>query len=134
MSYSIDLANAAMRHYEAGEHLHSKSQRQDVAGYLYGIAAECAVKELMRRSGMRPKEPELRREDPFYAHFPELKTMLRNRIHGRNSQIIQRFIEASFMHEWDTDMRYAPAKDIEARKIDRWREQAKQVIGAMQGN
>lgn len=134
MPYSIDLANAAIRHYEAGEHLHSTSQRQDVAGYLFGIAAECAVKELMRRSGMRPHIPENRRENPFYAHFPELKTLLRNRIYGRNSQVTQRFIEASFLHEWDTDMRYAPAKDIDPRKVERWREQAKHAINAMQGN
>lgn len=134
MSYGFNLENAALRHYEAGECLYSNSHRQDVAGYLYGIAAECAIKELMRRSGMRPNELENRKGDPFFAHFPELKTLLCNRIYGRNSHVIQRFIDASFMHEWDIKMRYAPASDIQARKVERWREQARQAIFAMQGN
>lgn len=131
-TYKIDLINAAERHYSAGEYLYSDTHRKDVAGYLYGIAAECAVKELMRRSGI--KRLANRRDDPFFAHFPNLKTLLRNRIHGRNSQVILRFIEDSFMQEWDVAMRYAPSGDIALRKVERWREQAMQAISAMKSN
>lgn len=131
-AYTINLENAAERHYSAGEHLYSDTHRKDVAGYLYGIAAECAVKELMRRSGIRQLEN--RRDDPFFAHFPDLKTLLRNRIQGRNSQVILRFIADSFMQEWDVAMRYAPSGDIAPPKVERWREQAKQAINAMKSN
>jgi hypothetical protein len=35
------------------------------------------------------------------------------------------------MREWDTDMRYAPAKDIERADILRWRDHAELVLEAM---
>jgi len=132
MAYRIDLKNSAIRHFEAGEHLCLNSRRKDVAGYLFGIAAECAVKEIMRRMGMLPLEN--RRDDPFYAHFPELKTMLRNNAQGRGiSSVMNPFIQDSFMQEWDTDMRYAPSGDIASNKVERWHEQAKKALDVMNG-
>lgn len=103
-----------------------------IAGYLFGIAAECAMKEIMRDSGMRPLPAAQRRDDPFYAHLPQLKTMLRTAAQGRRAGELRRWSEDnSFMREWDTDMRYAPAKDIERADIDRWRSHATIVLAAM---
>lgn len=131
MSYTINLKNSAVRHYEAGEYLCLNSHRKDVAGYLFGIAAECAVKEMMRYINMRPLESRARRDDPFYAHFPELKTLLRNNLNGRISSVMNPFIQDSFMQEWNTDMRYAPSSDIALGKVQRWHEQAKMALDAM---
>jgi hypothetical protein len=84
MAYSRELQSAARRHQMAahrlqeGERPHERRCHVAVAGYLYGIAAECALKEIMRQSGMRPLAVEERRDDPFYAHFPQLKTLLRD--------------------------------------------------------
>lgn len=135
MAYSINLKLAAERHFAAAETLHS-SPRKDVAGYLYGLAAECAVKELMRRSGIFPASTDLtKKHDPYFAHFPELKTCLTNRLQGRNSMILHRIVsEQSFMQNWDIKMRYAPAKDINPKDVDRWRRQACQVLQDMQNN
>jgi hypothetical protein len=133
--YSIDFAKSARRHLVTAILLHEEQHQVKhghVAGYLLGIAAECGVKEIMRDSGMRPLPPEERREDPFYAHFPELKTMLRNSAQGRRAGELRRWSEdANFMREWDTDMRYAPGKDIERDDVKRWRNDAELVLIAM---
>jgi hypothetical protein len=75
MSYSRDFRSSAHRHLEAAHLLTEGTPpngRPDVGGYLYGIAAECALKQIMRDSGMRELPPDQRRDDPFYSHFPEL--------------------------------------------------------------
>jgi hypothetical protein len=54
MAYSLDLRSSAERHLRAAEALADPSLRppcHDVAGYLYGVAAECALKMVpMERS------------------------------------------------------------------------------------
>lgn len=134
MAYSQDLASASRRHLGAAEQLNdamARPKRHDVAGYLYGVAGECALKEMMRQSGMRPGED--RRDDPFYAHFPELKTLLRDCLHGRRAGQLRRFAEDDgLMNGWDTTMRYAPAKDIDSRRVDRWRQHAHRLVNAME--
>jgi hypothetical protein len=133
--YSQDLAKSARRHLETASYLDQAERRAKhgaIAGYLFGVAAECAMKEIMRDSGMRPLPEEQRREDPFYAHLPQLKTMLRNSAHGRRAGDLQKWsADGNFMREWDTDMRYAPRKDIERADIERWRDHAKLVLVAM---
>ncbi len=70
-----------------------------------------------------------RREDPFYAHFPEILTMLRDAQFGRKDVTLRKFIEnPSFMHHWDTQMRYCRGSEIDKHWIKDWRAQAKQVV------
>lgn len=138
MAYSVDLTNSARRHWEAAERLYAEDgtatpRNRDVAGYLYGVAGECALKQLMRRTGMRPLPPEQRRDDPFYAHFPQLKTMLRETLNRRNDTVLRRWADdQALMNEWDTDMRYAPRKDVRSALVDRWRDHARQLVEAME--
>jgi hypothetical protein len=47
MAYSVDLRAAARRHLDAAQKL-LKERREDVAAYLFGTAAECAIKEMAR--------------------------------------------------------------------------------------
>ncbi|HYN77965.1 MAG TPA: hypothetical protein VES73_09240 [Lamprocystis sp. (in: g-proteobacteria)] len=53
MSYTPDLTAAARRHLAAAEALADGASRR-VAGYLYGIAVECAIKAMMREAGLVP--------------------------------------------------------------------------------
>lgn len=81
---------------------------------------------------MRPLPEEQRREDPFFAHFPDLKSLLRDRVHGRHAGILRRFAEDSgLMQEWHTDMRYAPGRDIQPRWVARWLADAQRLLKAM---
>src|SRR6266581_1034831 len=100
-TYQQDLKKAAYRHLEAAETLFA-TNRKDVAGYLFGLAAECALKHLMKVSGMRPLPENERHDDPFFAHFENLKTLLRNTASGRWAGELRRYAEkSSFMQQWD---------------------------------
>ena len=91
MAYRTDLANSARRHLKAAEALNGLAAPgaqpgcQAVAGYLFGLSGELAVKAMMQDSGMSPLTPEQRRDDPFYAHFPDLKSRLLDHAKGRRS-------------------------------------------------
>lgn len=129
-SYKNDLGAAARRHFEAAEHVNVLPHRKDVAGYLYGIAAECALKQIMRLSGMRPLPKKT--DDPFYAHFEDLKTMLRNKASGRLVTVMRRYTEkSSFMSNWDITMRYSDGKEIKSAWVERWKQDAKDVLADM---
>lgn len=134
MAYKMNLVDAAHRHMEAANCLHDCAppcRRRDVAGYLYGIAAECALKEIMRQShNWRMLE---RDDGPFYAHFPVLKSMLRDSAQGRYAGVLRRFAEDdAFMNEWDITIRYAPRADIADRLVEGWQAHASKVIAAME--
>lgn len=127
------MPRAARRHFQAAEEL-MPGHRSDVAGYLFGIAAECAVKEMMSRAGMRPRPNEQRREDPFFAHFPELRTILRDELKGRAGMAIARLIEDdAFMNNWSTAMRYSSGRQVVQQWVEKWAEQARRAIVAMEG-
>ncbi len=130
-AYDQDLRTAAFRHLEAAETLF-ETNRKDVAGYLFGLAAECALKHLMILSGMRPLPENQRRDDPFFAHFEYLKTLLRDTAFGRRAGELRRYAEtSSFMHRWDVSMRYSHGKDIRSDWISRWRSDARDIVAAM---
>ena len=131
MAFAINMAAAARRHLEAADSLAS-GRRRDVAGYLYGIAAECAVKAMMIEAGMRPLSESRSREDPFFAHFPGLRSILRDRLKGRIGTPLARFIQDdNFLNNWATRMRYSDGKDIDARWISAWASQAKDAVGSI---
>ena len=129
MAYKPDLPAAARRYIEAADAL-VEGRRSDVAGYLYGIATECAIKAMMLDAGMRPSAN--RQDDPFYAHFPELRTMLRDEQLGRKGSTLQRYINNdSFMHHWNTRMRYCKGSEIKERWVTDWRNQAHQTVASI---
>ena len=134
MAYSNDFPAAARRHYAAAEHLNVQPPgRRDVAGYLYGIAAECAIKAMMVDAGMRPSATDKRTKgDPFYEHFPELRTLLRESMQGRKGTPLIAFIgNDAFLNNWSTRMRYSSGKEIDLRWVDSWREQARQAVASI---
>jgi hypothetical protein len=128
MAYTTNLADAARRHLEAADCLHDcepPCRRRDIAGYLYGLAAECALKEIMRRSH-HWREPER-------LHFPELKSALLETLRGRHAGVLRTLAEdTGFMNEWDIAMRYAPRADIPDRLVGTWRAHARKVLSIME--
>jgi len=132
MAYTPDLPNAARRHLSAANILYSEKTRIDVAGYLYGIAAECAIKAMMLEAGIRPLDLENRKADPFFAHFPTLRTMLKDSLHGRNSATLRRKIENdNFFSQWDIEMRYCKGSDINNRWVESWKDQANDIVNCI---
>lgn len=128
MAFSRNMPAAARRHLEAADQLGADGARKDVAGYLYGIAAECAIKAMME--GL----PYARNLHAFYAHFPELRTLLRDGLRGRTGTSLFRFIhDDSFLNNWDVSMRYSDGKKILPNWILAWQEQARLAVSAMEG-
>jgi hypothetical protein len=120
---------AARRHLEAANTL-DLTNRRDVAGYLYGIAAECGIKAMMQQIGLR--SPTNGDHDPYYAHFPALKTLLKNKLQGRNATILRRHIlNEKFFSGWDITMRYSKGSQIPSKLIDQWKVQAISVISSI---
>jgi hypothetical protein len=129
MAFTAKMLEAARRNLEAADQLDT-GRRRDVAGYLYGIAAECAIKEMFRVVAVQPEHD---KDAILYAHFPKLRTLLRDALGGRGSKPLWRFIlNDAFLHNWDVKMRYADARQIPNDWVDDWKKQAKDVVGAME--
>ncbi|MFH0133256.1 hypothetical protein ACGLHS_23805 [Variovorax sp. VaC1] len=129
MAFTPDMPASARRHLEAGDKLND-GDRRDVAGYLYGISAECALKAMMLEAGMRPKGE--RRNDPFYLHFPQLRTVLLDSLQGRRAGPLSNFVaDHGFFSNWAVEMRYAKGAKVLKKWVDTWALQATQVVGSI---
>ena len=138
MAYTQDFKRSARRHLRAAHELHGIAASgaqpgcRAVAGYLFGLAGELAVKELMRETGLRPLPANQQRDDPFYAHFPSLKTRILDTAAGRRSEKLRQLAEdATLFQHWDTTMRYAPTSDIRDEWITKWRTSAEKLVNEM---
>jgi hypothetical protein len=138
MAYSQDMRKAAIRHLRAAQILYERGGPGEqpgckaVAGYLFGLAGELAIKELMRESGMIPLPHEERRDDPFFAHFPVLKTLLSLTAKGRRAGDLRKISEDSRLFQnWDVSMRYAPTKEIGAIWVETWKVSAERLVERM---
>ncbi len=85
----------------------------------------------MRDSGMKPLQGVNRRDDPFFAHFPTLKTLL-GTANGRRAGELRKLSEDSRLFQnWDIAMRYAPTTEIDPDWVDAWKNSAEELIGRM---
>lgn len=136
MAYGKDMATAARRHLRAADTLVATTSPgaqpgcSAVAGYLYGLCGELAVKQMMLQSGMRslPRgEP-----DPFYAHFPDLKHRLKDNAEGRRQGELLKIAEdAALFRHWDIAMRYAPTHEIPENLVTTWKASAEALVQRM---
>jgi hypothetical protein len=132
MAFSTSYPDAARRNLSAADVLSNGDRaRRTVAGYLYGLAAECALKQIGSGS-LAVKQGPVDAVSPLMSHFPELKTLLRDHLRGRMKADLRLFIENDrFMRHWDIRVRYARVDEIDDRWIDDWKEQARDVVDLM---
>jgi hypothetical protein len=127
MDYEIDLVASAKRHFVDGETL-LKAKSSQHAGYHFGFAAECALKSVLFAHSLPRRDD--RRSDPYWAHFPELRRLLLRDGKGRLPQKLYDVIaHGSFLQHWDTDIRYAANKSVDAERASAWRGQADSIFG-----
>jgi hypothetical protein len=138
VAYRQDLKKAARRHLKSGLILlkatcpGAQPGATAVAGYMFGLAGELAIKQMMRDSGMKELPPESRRDDPFYAHFPTLKSLLVDAAKGRRHGELRKLAEdPRLFRNWDTDMRYAPTEDIDEDWVAIWKKSAEELVRSM---
>jgi hypothetical protein len=121
------MASAARRNLDAAIKLETES-RDIVAGYLFGLAAECAIKAMIVE--FRLPHPKERADDPQYAHFPELCVLLRDQMSGRRSGTVLKYIQdQNFFQGWSILIRYSDGKNLNANWLRSWSQQARDVVG-----
>lgn len=127
--FTPNMTKAAHRNWAAAERLmNAQPPDRTTAGYLYGIAAECAIKALYRSLPWTTDS----QDGPVYAHFPGLKSKLRDAIKGRGSPPpLQRFIDPHYMEGWAIDIRYSDGKHPDATTLERWRGHADEARAAL---
>lgn len=130
MGFTHNLPEAARRHLQAADLLFADpGHRRDVAGYLYGIAAECAIKQMMIPL---PLPPQYDKQYIFHTHFPDLRTLLRDALGKRRGIPLVAFINNdAFMNNWNVKMRYADADQILPQWITAWQRDARDAVNAM---
>jgi hypothetical protein len=127
MDYEIDLAASAKRHFADGDSL-LRAKSSQHAGYHFGFAAECALKSVLFTHNV-PRRSD-RRSDPFWAHFPELRTLLVRDGKGRLPRRLYDVIShGAFLQFWDTDIRYAANHSVSADRASAWRKHADEIFG-----
>ena len=81
---------------------------------------------------MTPMGQDSRRDDPFFMHFPKLKSCLLDTAKGRRSGELRKIVESAALFQyWDTDMRYAPTADINDAWIETWKTSAHDLVNRM---
>ncbi|WP_139802421.1 hypothetical protein [Aurantimonas sp. 22II-16-19i] len=127
--FTSNMTKASHRNWAAAERLRSaEAPDRTTAGYLYGIAAECAIKALYRDMSWTTDS----KDGPVYAHFPEIKAKLRDSIVGRGAAQLVRFTDQRYMEGWAIKIRYSDGTRPDAATLEKWRDDADAARSALQ--
>lgn len=125
MAYTTNLRAAARRHYNDGRKL-LVDKCYDNAGYHFGFAAECAVKQKLIDCGVRADD------GAIWTHWPRLRQLGMLAIAGRSADPVRKLLDSgSFMQGWDTKMRYAASGSISDATAEKWRADADRAVGLL---
>jgi len=125
LAYPQDMSAAAGRHYADGAMLLG-NRKFDNAGYHFGLAAECAIKKLLRDCGV-PTD-----DKAIWMHWPHLKTLGRLAVSGRQAGPVRELLErGNFMQHWDVVMRYSSNSQVDQARATRWQEDANEAMGLL---
>jgi hypothetical protein len=73
-----------------------------------------------------------RQDDPFYAHFPDIKILVKDSATGRRHGDLIRYAGNDRLFQfWNISMRYAPTNDIDPRWTGLWKTQAETLVQDM---
>jgi hypothetical protein len=125
MAYTTDMQVAAHRHYADGCKLLSH-KCFDNAGYHFGLAAECAIKQKLVYCGL------LTDDEAFWKHWPTLKGHALLAVVGRQAAPARTLLQrGSFMQHWDIVMRYAQNGSVDEEQANRWKADANDALGLL---
>lgn len=130
----MQLANAALRHKRCAMRLAAR-QEQAQAGYLIGLAAECALKYHMQGVGFVLIRARRRNRkttpDPLFLHFPDLQAEFLSQGQGILGASVARLLaDPQLFNGWTVKMRYRDEKSSPAivRRYERWLEQTDRIF------
>lgn len=107
-----DFHNAFHRHADDADLLLERKRRAN-ADHHYGLAAECALKALLRQQGITSKDGDL--DDRNYRHhINKLWDKYQNFMQTRHAYAIP---PDNPFQDWDIAQRYAPERDIAEQAV-----------------
>lgn len=124
---SADFLDAHFRHWEDAELLRDNGRLAN-ADQLYGLSAECGLKAIMQRLGMRTT-PEGKPENPdFQVHIDRLWNVFRGFASGKKAvRMASRLSGGNPFQDWLIDHRYANRSHFTPDTIRQHKKGAAQV-------
>lgn len=126
LSLDPHFSEAAARHFRSGDRLIAENEFAE-AGYLYGLAAECAVKAVLAPNNTLPKK--------LRKHFPELVDAVLDYAEGRSIGRLAEELSRTkqpYLAGWHTDVRYAGNKSVPCDQAEQWRMDANKLLEWME--
>jgi HEPN domain-containing protein len=119
-----NYAEAALRHYVDARNL-ANSGRYDDAGYLIGLAAECALKHAAQGFTV-PKNSEID------GYLPQVKRIIRGLLDGRNVRgpLLAIANRREFFEHWHINNRYEANGHIDRVIYEEWMKSAEVALSA----
>jgi len=117
-----NYAEAAVRHYRDAESL-AAAGRYDNAGHLVGFAAECAIKNAIRKIERRP--------NAFIdGHFPAPLIAFRQAVeHSRTSgPMLALSRDRAYFSGWSVNDRYLSDNHVTAAQYESWKNSAQKAF------
>lgn len=106
-TWPADFLDAHARHWEDGERL-CQARRWANADYLYGLSAECGLKALMARTGMRTWRTGSPGDLRYRVHVDKLWPVFLSFAHGRPAgKYVTLLPPTSPFRKWHVSQRYA---------------------------
>ncbi len=125
MAYVKNMRAAGQRHYADGVKLFDE-RRFDNAGYHFGFAAECAVKQRLLDCGVAQED------DAVWKHWPSLRALALLAISSRSAADLRTLLTPqNYMAEWDVTMRYAGNAAVDEPRAQRWKDHANRALGLL---
>ncbi len=125
----VDYRDAAARHFEDANHLHSMGRWAN-ADHLFGLSAECALKAVMLALGMRmnPKKPD-KPEARYAVHIDKLWMQFPAFASGRQAAKYAALMEpqSNPFQSWDVNQRYHHRSEITRERADQHKDGAEKA-------
>jgi len=122
-----DFHNAHLRHWNDAELLR-KHNRWANADQLYGFSAECGLKAVMQRLGMKTDKTGKPTERKYLKHVQHLWPQFKSHGHSRTFCRLSGMLpDENPFADWSQDNRYANGRHFDADSVDSHQRAAAQV-------
>lgn len=131
----VDYRGAARRHAADADLLLAQGRLPN-AGQLYGFAAECGLKWMIKECGaLVGPDNGFPRKSRYRQHLPRLIDLLDEMENLANGRYASHFL--AYLHDvddladWDIDDRYRAEGDVNLASVPAWQNAVRQVLAAL---
>jgi hypothetical protein len=117
-----NYSHGARRNFKAGEHLYVNGHHE-AAGYLFGIAAECAIKSILVLAGIPIGDV-----STYRVHLPKLAVRVKTVGSGRAMRVFTKDPASYRFATWSIDNRYSEDGTTTMTQVTNWRADARELL------